>query len=188
MGTILQPVTDHTAPEASRPILAAVRTAFGFVPNLIATFANSPTTLQGYTTLEGIWERGTLTSVERQLVLLTASTENACGYCSAAHATVAKRLHVDARTVRAVRTGAPIADLRLNALVALTRELVAARGHARQKTIDAFLAAGYRAPQVLEVLVGIALKTISNYLDHINPSEIDAAFAAEWQPAAQAGV
>jgi len=184
MSTILNPVTDNTAPEASRPVLEAVRKAFGFVPNLFATLANSPTTLQGYTTLEGIWEKGTLTSVERQLVLLTASTENRCGYCSAAHATVAKMLKADERTVRAVRTGAPIADAKLNALVTLTRELVAARGHARQRTIDAFLAAGYTAPQVLEVLVGIGLKTISNYLDHINPTEIDAAFVAERQPAA----
>jgi len=184
MSTILNPVTDQTAPEASRPVLEAVRKAYGFVPNLLATFANSPTTLQGYTTLDGIWEKGTLTSVERQLVLLTASTENGCDYCSAVHATVAKMLKADARTVSAVRSGAPIVDAKQNALVALTRELVAARGHARQQTIDAFLAAGYFAPQVLELLVGIALKTISNYLNHINPTEIDAPFAAEQEPAA----
>jgi uncharacterized peroxidase-related enzyme len=184
MSKILNSVTGHTAPEASRPVLEAVGKAYGFVPNLLATFANSPTTLQGYTTLDGIWEKGTLTAVERQLVLLAASTENACGYCSAAHATVAKMLKADARTVNAVRTGAPIAESKVNALVALTRELVAARGHAREQTIDVFLAAGYTAPQVLEVLVGIALKTISNYLDHINPTEIDAPFAAEREPAA----
>jgi len=184
MSKSLDPVTGHTVPEASRPVLEAVGKAYGFVPNLLATFANSPTTLQGYTTLDGIWEKGTLTAVELQLVLLTASTENACGYCSAAHATVAKMLKADARTVNAVRTGAPIAESKVKALVALTRELVAARGHAREQTIDAFLAAGYTAPQVLEVLVGIALKTISNYLDHINPTEIDAPFAAEREPAA----
>jgi uncharacterized peroxidase-related enzyme len=184
MSKILNPVTDQTAPEASRPVLEAVRKTYGFVPNLLATFANSPTTLQGYTTLDGIWGTGTLTAVERQLVLLTASTANGCGYCSAVHATVAKVLKVDTRTVSAVRSGTPLADAKLNALVALTRELVAERGHAHQQTIDAFLAAGYTAPQVLEVLVGIALKTISNYLNHINPTEIDAPFAAEQQPAA----
>ncbi len=184
MSKILNPVTDHTVPEASRPMLEAVRRAFGFVPNLFATLANSPTTLHGYTALDGIWAKGTLTSLERQLVLLTASTENACEYCSAAHSTVAKMLRADALTVNAVRTGGPLADTKLNALVALTRELVSERGHARQQTIDAFLAAGYTAPQVLEVLVGIALKTISNYLNHINPTELDAAFSAERQPAA----
>ena len=75
MRKILNPVTDQAAPAASRPVLEAVRKAYGFVPNLLATFANSPTTLQGYTTLDGIWEKGTLTAVERQLVLLIASTE-----------------------------------------------------------------------------------------------------------------
>jgi hypothetical protein len=31
----------------------------------------------------------------------------------------------------------------------------------------------------MELLLGIALKTISNYLDHISPAPVDAAFAAE---------
>jgi hypothetical protein len=31
----------------------------------------------------------------------------------------------------------------------------------------------------MELLLGVALKTISNYLDHISPSPLDAAFASE---------
>jgi hypothetical protein len=32
---------------------------------------------------------------------------------------------------------------------------------------------------VMELLLGIALKTISNYLDHLSPVPVDRAFAAE---------
>jgi hypothetical protein len=31
----------------------------------------------------------------------------------------------------------------------------------------------------MELLLGVALKTISNYLDHISPTPLDEAFAAE---------
>ncbi len=61
----------------------------------------------------------------------------------------------------------------------LVRELVSKRGHAARGTIDDFLAAGFTKTQVMEVLMAVALKTISNYLDHINPAPLDAAFAPE---------
>jgi alkylhydroperoxidase family enzyme len=61
----------------------------------------------------------------------------------------------------------------------LTREIVQKRGHAGRETVAAFLAAGYRTEQVMELLLGVALKTISNYLDHLSPTTIDPAFAAE---------
>jgi hypothetical protein len=70
--------------------------------------------------------------------------------------------------------------------VNLTKEIVSARGHVDQQTIDSFLAAGYQKEQVLEVLIGVALKTISNYTDHLSPNELDNAFAADrWVPAGQ---
>jgi alkylhydroperoxidase family enzyme len=66
-----------------------------------------------------------------------------------------------------------------DALVALTREIVDERGYVRETSIAAFLAAGYRKEQVMELLLGVALKTISNYLDHISPAVIDPPFIAE---------
>lgn len=179
-NTLLQPLTADTAPEAFRPILENIQKGFGFVPNLMATFAHSPTVLQGYLALDAVYEKGTFTPAERQLILLTASLANDCGYCIAAHSTVAKAfLKVPAETVAAVRAGKPLADARLDALVNYTRELVEKRGHVSEATLQKFLAAGYSAPQAMEVLLGVALKTISNYLDHWNPAPLDAAFAAE---------
>ena len=178
--TLFQPLTVATAPEASKPILENIQKAFGFVPNLMATFANSPAVLQGYLAMDGVFEKGTFTPVERQLILLAASLENNCDYCVAAHSTIAKGvLHAPAETIAAVREGKTLVDQKQNALVNLVREIVRERGFASPATVEAFLAAGYQKPQVMELLLGVALKTVSNYLDHLSPATIDQAFAAE---------
>ena len=146
----------------------------------MATFANSPTVLHGYLAMDAVWEKGSFTPVEQNLVLLAASVANECGYCTAAHSTVLKGfLKVPAETVSAVRNGKTLADPKQDALVKFTREIVNQRGHVSDATLNAFLSAGYSAPQAAEVLIGVALKTVSNYLDHFNPAPIDAAFAAE---------
>jgi uncharacterized peroxidase-related enzyme len=174
------PLTTETAPDSSKPLLAAIRKNIGFVPNLMAIFANNPNVLQGYLALDGVWEKGSFTPKERQLILLAASVENHCDYCTAAHSAVAKgMLHVPADVVSAIRTNTPVPDAKLDALVKLVKEIVRERGYAKEQTIQNFLDAGYRKEQVMELLLGIALKTISNYLDHISPAPIDQAFAAE---------
>ncbi|HEY7306150.1 MAG TPA: carboxymuconolactone decarboxylase family protein [Bryobacteraceae bacterium] len=144
------------------------------------TFANSPALLEAYMALDAAFEKTRLSPTERQLVLLAVSVENACRYCTAAHSTVLKQfLRVPPEVVAAVRSGSPVSDHKLNVLVNLTREIVSARGYVDQQTIDSFLAASYQKEQVLEVLIGVALKTISNYTDHLSPNEVDKAFAAE---------
>ena len=177
---LFAPVRLETAPEKSRPLLEKIQKSFKFIPNLFGVFANSPVLLEGYLGLEGVFEKGSLSAVERQIVLLSASVENSCRYCTAAHSTLLKAfLHVPADVVSAVRSNQPVSDPKLNALVALTKEIVSERGHVRTEVMENFLAAGYRKDQVLEVLVGVALKTMSNYLDHISPTELDPAFQAE---------
>lgn len=113
-------------------------------------------------------------------MLLTASVVNECSYCTAAHSTVAKgMLKVPDSVVAAVRAQQPVADPKLNALVNLTREFVQSRGHVSPATVESFLNAGFHRDQIGEVLVGVALKTMSNYTHHLAPVEIDSAFKAE---------
>lgn len=167
-------------PAGSRPFLEKVKKGLGFIPNLFAAFSNSPILLEGYLALDAVYSKATLSPAERQLVLLTASVVNECAYCIAAHSTVAKgMLKVPGAVVAAVRAGQPVADAKLNALVNLTRELVQGRGHVAPETIQSFLKAGYRNEQIGEVLLGVALKTISNYTHHLSPVEIDAPFRPE---------
>lgn len=177
---LFTPVGVETAPEKSRPFLEKVQKTFKSIPNLYATFANSPALLEGYLGLEGVFEKTSLNAVERHVVLLAASVENNCKYCTAAHSTVLKAfLHASAEVVTAVRSNQPLSDPKLNALVTLTKEIVSERGHVRTQTIENFVSAGYKKDQVLEVLIGVALKTMSNYVDHISPNELDQPFRSE---------
>lgn len=178
--SLFAPQTIESAPEKSRPILQNVKKAFGFIPNLMAVCANNSAVLEGYLALDGVFEKGSFTPVERQLILLAASVENKCNYCAAAHSTIAKGvLCVAPEIISAIRGDKPVADKKTAALVNLTREIVRERGFVKQETVEAFLSAGYRKEQVMEVLLGVALKTISNYLDHISPTPLDRAFEAE---------
>ena len=168
------------APARSQPLLEQVKRNLGFVPNLFAAFANSPVLLEGYLALDAAYESGSLTPVERQLVLLAASIENHCDYCTAAHSTLLKGvLKVSPDLVTAVRANRPLPNERHGALVNLTRAMVIGRGEVPAQILGAFVDAGYRTDQVAEVLVGVALKTLSNYTSHLSPPDIDAAFAAE---------
>lgn len=177
---LFTPLTAETAPENSRPYLEDVQKAFKFIPNLFGVFANSPALLEGYLALEKSFEKTSLSPTERQVVLLAASVENTCAYCTAAHSTVLKAvLKAPADIVAAVRSCQPMDDSKLDALATLAKEIVAERGHLSAPTIDNFLAAGYRKEQVLDVLIGVALKTISNYTHHISPVAIDTAFQSE---------
>jgi uncharacterized peroxidase-related enzyme len=179
-ANLLEPLTIADAPASSKPILEGVQKAFGFIPNLMATFANSPEMLKGYLALEAEWNKTSFTPQQRNLALLAASLENECGYCIAAHSTVAKAFQkVPAETVAAIRAGEPTGDKKTDALITLVRELVSKRGHTDGATIDGFLAVGFTKTQIMELLMAVALKTISNYLDHINPAPLDAAFASE---------
>jgi uncharacterized peroxidase-related enzyme len=177
---LLPIVHDDQVPARSRPLLEKVKKGFGFIPNLFAVFSNSPVLLEGYLGLDATYSKGTMSPVERQLVLLTASVVNECPYCTAAHSTVAKgMLKVPASVVAAVRAGQPVADAKLNALVNFTREVVQQHGRVRPETLQSFLNAGFQRDQIGEVLVGVALKTLSNYTYHLSPVEIDSAFKGE---------
>lgn len=170
--------TMETAPEASRPLLADVEKSWGFVPNLVRVFANSPATLQGIWSLLGAMENTSFSPAERQIVLLSASVENDCHYCTAAHTTMGAGTGLSKEQLDAVRGDRSIADARLEALRHFTKLLVAQRGYANQSEVKAFLDAGYRKEQVLEVVLGIAAKTLTNYTNHLAGTPLDEAFKA----------
>lgn len=171
-----------TAPAAGKPFLQTVRKAFGFIPHLLAGMAESPATLEGYLTLSEIYDKSSLSPAERELVLLVVSVENACGYCVAAHTGAVREQGFSGEALTALRSGAALADPRQNALAHFTRAMVKLRGQVRGEELQAFLAAGFSAQQALEVVLGVSLKTLSNYADHLLQSPIDLAFANDrWQ-------
>jgi alkylhydroperoxidase family enzyme len=90
---------------------------------------------------------------------------------------------VDPTVVDAVRRRAPIADAKLDALASFTRKVVEQRGMLADSEVDTFLRAGYTRAQVIEVLLGVGMKTFNNYVDHIAHTPLNDQFKADaWQP------
>jgi uncharacterized peroxidase-related enzyme len=170
--------SSETAPEGSKPILAAAQKKFGFVPNLIRVMAEAPAAAEAYTTVMGIFESSSLSDAEKQTVLLSASLANGCDYCMAAHSTIATMKRVPVQIIEALRAGATLPDTRLDALAVLTRSVVETRGWPSETAKEAFFAAGYGASEYLEVIVGVTVKTLSNYVNHAADTPLDTAFEA----------
>lgn len=166
-----------SAPAGSRPILEATQKALGFVPNLFGVFAASPAVLEAYATLSALQERkGAFSETERQVLFLAISIQNGCEYCVAAHSTLAGLKTVAPDVVGAVRDSRSLPTPKLEALRAFAQDLVERRGHADAGALKAFLSAGYEERHVLEVVLAVAFKTLSNYTNHVAGTPLDAAF------------
>lgn len=178
--------TKDTAPEGARETLEAIEQKYGFVPNIFGVMAEAPALLKAYATMQGILGETTLTPVEQQVVLLAVSNFHQCTYCMAAHSTVAKKSDAPDAVVQALREGRPLPDEKLEALRRLAVEIVETRGWPSDAALEAFLAAGYGKAQVLEVIVGVAMKTLSNFTNHLADTPTDEVFEAHrWErPAA----
>lgn len=177
--------TAHDAPTAARPTLAQTEAQLGFVPNLLGTMATAPSLLTAYTTVARLFDSSSLSATERQIVLLAASRENDCEYCMAAHTVLATMQSVSQAVIGAVRDGREIDETRLEALRQFAAAVVSSRGWPEADVVTAFFAAGYGQQQALEVILGVGLKTLSNYTNHLAQIPVDAAFAAaSWSRAA----
>ncbi len=179
--------TLDSAPEDARSTLQTAIDTFGMLPNLTAKMATSPALAEGYLTLSRIFERSSLSPAERQVVLLATSRYNVCTYCMGAHSVLADMSGVPTTVTDAVRDDLPIPDLRLEALRRFTTCVVDTRGRPEHSEIEHFFSAGYGPQQVLDVVLGVGLKTLSNYTNHMAGTELDAAFSSRaWEPAAGA--
>lgn len=169
--------TPETAPEAARPILAATKAGWGFVPNLHAKLAGAPVALRAYGQLFELFGQTSFSPAEQQVAYLTVSAIHECEYCVSGHTVLAGKAGLDAGTTEALREGRQLPDARLQALRSFTAALVLERGRVQPGELEAFLAAGYTETQVLELLVAIAAKTISNYANHVAGTPLDAFMA-----------
>lgn len=173
--------TQENAPEAAKPILGEVKKAFGFVPNLQANMAESPELLGGYTALWDLFAKSSLSPHEQQVVYLTANFEHNCHYCMAGHTTLARMIKMDAGVIAALRAGTALPEARLEALHRFATLVVRERGFVPDADVEAFLAAGYTRRNVLEVVLGVATKVMSNYTNHLIDTQLDKFMAGnEW--------
>jgi len=159
--------TLDTAPEGSRDGLAQVQKTYGRVPNFFAVAAESPAAVNAYISLSNIFRSTALTPVEQQIVILAASVENKCEYCIAAHSRGARAAGVSDDVIAAIANRTPLKDAKTEALRRFVSQVVEKRGWLPDSEVDSFMKHGYSRAQMLDVMVGVSMKTLSNYINHI---------------------
>jgi len=165
--------TEATAPEASRQVLIAAKQAFGFVPNLHAVLAESPAALQGYDAIFNLVGQTGFTPAEQQVAFLAVNFVNECRYCMAGHSVLAKMAGLAPDEIASLRAGTALHDPKLQALAWFTTSVARNRGVVGDGEVEAFLAAGYTKRHVLEVVLVVATKTLSNYVNHLAETPAD---------------
>lgn len=167
----------ENAPQPANNELAESQKAFGFVPNLHKVLAESPVALEVYKYLHEKFQATSFDPTELTVVWQTINYYHHCHYCLPGHTGIAHFMKVDPDVIEALNDGEPLKDEKLSALQATTRAIVDQRGQLTDEQTAAFKEAGYGEQQLLEILVGLAQKTISNFTNHFADTPIDKEFA-----------
>jgi uncharacterized peroxidase-related enzyme len=168
--------TVDTAPEDSKAMLDGAKKQTGMVPNLFGVLAESPSTLKAYQQLHQAFLDTSFTPEELTVVWQTINVEHECTYCVPAHTGIAHSMKVDPALTEALRNKAAMPNAKLQALQDATLSIVRNRGNISEAELAAFYAAGYGQQQVLEIILGLSQKVISNYTNHVAKTPVDEVF------------
>jgi len=169
--------TAETAPAAAKDRLVASEKAYGFLPGLYQVMADAPQLLETYQRTHEAFVTTSFNNTELTVVWQSINVEHECHYCVPAHTAIAQSMNVDADVIEALRNETPLGDTRLEALRKFTLQMVRKRGNVSRADLEAFFSAGYGSRQVLEIILGISQKVLSNYTNHVAQTEVDPAFS-----------
>lgn len=173
MSRIPTPASIEAAPAAAQPLLTAVKKQIGVVPNLFRVISNSPAALEGYLGLSAALSKGVLAPATRERIALAVAEINGCNYCLSAHTYLGKNVaKLDDAEIAANRRGTsndPVAD----AAVRLAVKIVNARGHVADSDIAAARLAGVSDAELIEIVLHVALNTLTNYANEVAGTDID---------------
>ncbi len=165
-----------TAPEASKPLLEKSQKAFGRLPGLHKVLAESPQAYEGYQVLHKLFTETDFDADEMTVVWQAINVENECHYCVPAHTGIAKMMKVSDDLSDALRNEMPLQSEKLDALRTFTLRMLRSRGNVTEVQMKEFFDAGYGHRAVLDVILGLAQKTMSNYINHVAKTPIDEVF------------
>ena len=164
------PTRSEVSP-ANQTIFDNLEKGVGFVPNLYAYFGKNETALGDYLTFQN--RKSTLRAKEKEVVNLVTSQVNDCRYCQSAHTALGKMHGFTEAQILEIRGGAASFDPKIDALAKFTKSVVENRGRATEESVDAFFAAGYTEASLIDVVIVIGDKIISNYLHNLTQLPID---------------
>ena len=169
--------TREEVSENNQAIFDNLKGALGFVPNLYAYYAKNNTALADYLALQN--RKSTLKAKEREIINLVTSQINGCRYCQSAHTALGKMNGFSEDQILEIRGGSAAFDAKLDALTQFTKSVVENKGNASQSAKDAFFAAGYSEANMIDVVMVVGDKIISNYIHNLTGFAIDFPIAPE---------
>jgi uncharacterized peroxidase-related enzyme len=143
------------------------------VPNLFRLVSNSPAALEGYLGLNGALGKGELEAATRERIALAVAEVNGCDYCLSAHSYLSKNLAKLTEAEIAANRDGSSTDSKADAAVRFAVKLVKTRGHVSDPDVQAVKNAGYNDAQVIEIVLHVALNTLTNYVNEVAKTEID---------------
>ncbi|SFI97002.1 carboxymuconolactone decarboxylase family protein [Olleya namhaensis] len=167
-----------SAPEQAKPLLEKSQKAYGMIPGLHGVLAGAPQLLDAYQQLHELFTQTSFNEEELTVVWQAINVEHGCHYCVPAHTGIAKMMKVDDAITEALRNETALENPKLEALRTMALTIVRNRGNVTQDDLTTFYAAGYGEQQVLEIILGLSQKVISNYTNHIANTPVDDAFKA----------
>lgn len=169
--------TREEVSENNQAIFDTLKKNLGFVPNLYAYYAKNKTALGDYLALQN--RKSTLRAKEREVVNLVTSQVNGCRYCQSAHTELGKMNGFTEEQILEIRKGAASFDAKTDALAKLTKAIVEGRGKVDDDVKENFFAAGYTEANLIDVVIVVGDKIISNFIHNLTDFEIDFPLAAE---------
>lgn len=157
-------------------ILEDVKKRTGFVPNVLTEMSVSPALLSAYIGGQTAMGKATLSAEEQQAVEIAVSQVSHCDYCATAHGAIGMSAGIDPADVEAIKGGGLPGDEGLANLVSATRMVYEKKGYLDSADISTLEVQGIDRERLFEIIALIALKTMTNYVNHISKTELDAAF------------
>ncbi len=171
MSTTFKVPAKAEVSENNQVIFDQLEKQVGFVPNLYATYAHNETALGDYLTLQN--RKTSLSGKEKEVVNLVVSQINDCQYCLSAHTTIGKMNGFTDEQVIEIRSGNASFNPKINALAQFVKNIVTNRSKPDSVVLENFFAAGYSKSALVDVLMVIGDKTISNFLHGSTQIPID---------------
>jgi uncharacterized peroxidase-related enzyme len=169
------PTRDQVSP-SNQIIFDNLSKGLGFVPNLYAYFAKNETALADYLNLQN--RKSTLKAKEKEVINLVVSQVNNCHYCLSAHTVIGKMNGFTEDQILEIRSGSASFDPKLNALAKFAKQVAENKGNPSQESKDAFFEAGYSESNLIDAIIVIGDKIVSNYIHNVTNFAIDFPVAA----------
>ena len=170
--------TIETAPAASRRSMTAVTAKQGYLPVAVGLLAESPEALDGFLRLSATFEACTLDPLAREVVIMTVAVRNGCHLCVAMHSARLAALGADPDLAAALRSGAPLGEMRLDAVRAFTLQVLDTAGDVGGEAVAEFLGHGFTRRNALEVVLGIGALTLSTLANRLTGAPVDEQLSA----------